>query len=72
MIAQFELELEPKPRGIPQIEISFEVDASGILDVSAVDRESGKRESIQVKKLKSRLSPQDIEEMVVAAESYQF
>jgi len=69
-IAHFELALEPRPRGIPQIEVIFEVDASGILNVTAVDKHTGQSDGIKITKVKSHLTPGDIEDMVAAAESY--
>lgn len=59
------------PRGVPQIEVSFEVDANGILDVKAVDKTTGKSEGITIKNDKGRLSQADIDRMVEEAKSFE-
>merc|ERR1712110_1409618 len=58
------------PRGVPQIEVSFEVDANGILQVGAEDKGTGKAEKITITAEKGRLSEEDIERMVREAEQY--
>src|SRR5271170_7126456 len=60
----------PAPRGIPQIEVTFEIDANGILKVSASDKVAGKSESITITNDKGRLSKEDIERMVEEAEKF--
>ncbi|KAL6865881.1 ATPase with role in protein import into the ER [Amphichorda felina] len=71
MLGKFELTgIPPAPRGVPQIEVSFELDANGILKVSAHDKGTGKQESITITNDKGRLSPEDIERMVAEAEKY--
>ncbi len=62
--------IPPMPRGIPQIEISYDVDANGILNVNAVEKSSGKSEKITVTNDKGRLSKDDIEKMLNDAEKY--
>ena len=62
--------IPPMPRGIPQIEITYDVDANGILNVSAVEKSSGKSEKIIVTNDKGRLSKDEIERMVEEAEQY--
>ena len=62
--------IPPMPRGIPQIEISYDVDANGILNVNAVEKSSGKSEKITVTNDKGRLSKDDIEKMLTDAEKY--
>jgi heat shock protein 1/8 len=62
--------LPPMPRGMPQIEISYELDTNGILSVSAVEKSSGKSEKITIKNESNRLSKEDIEKMVAEAEKY--
>jgi L1 cell adhesion molecule like protein len=62
--------IPPMPRGIPQIEITYDVDANGILNCSAVEKSSGKSEKIVVTNDKGRLSKDEIEEMVKQAEMY--
>ena len=62
--------IPPMPRGIPQIEISYDLDANGILNVSASEKSSGKEEKIQVKNDSSRLSKDDIEKMIADAKKY--
>merc|ERR1711912_15877 len=71
LLGKFELTgIPPAPRGVPQIEVSFEVDANGILQVSAEDKGTGKAEKITITAEKGRLSEEDIERMVQEAEQY--
>lgn len=58
-------------RGVPQIEVTFEVDANGILNVKAEDKASGKSEKITITNDKGRLSQEEIERMVHEAEEFQ-
>ncbi|SMR42348.1 unnamed protein product [Zymoseptoria tritici ST99CH_1A5] len=70
-LGKFELNGIPAaPRGQPQIEVTFELDANGILRVSAGDKGTGKSESITITNDKGRLSAEDIERMVEEAEKY--
>merc|ERR1712153_29081 len=70
-LGKFELTgIPPAPRGVPQIEVSFEVDANGILQVSAEDKGTGKAEKITITAEKGRLSEEDIERMVREAEEF--
>lgn len=70
-LGEFMLEgIPPMPRGQPQIEVSFEVDANGILKVSAKEKTTGKQMQIEIKNDKGRLSSEDIEKMVREAEIY--
>ncbi len=62
--------LPPMPRGMPQIEITYELDANNILSVSAVEKSSGKSEKITIKNESNRLSKEDIDRMVAEAEKY--
>ena len=62
--------IPPAPRGVPQIEVTFDIDANGILNVSAVDKSSGKSEKITITNDKGRLSKEDIERMVSDAEKF--
>ena len=62
--------IPPMPRGIPQIEITYDVDANGILNVSAVEKSSGKSEKITVTNDKGRLSKEEVDRMVAEAEKY--
>ena len=72
LLGKFELTgIPPAPRGVPKIEVSFDLDANGILNVSASDEGSGKSEKIQIKNDKGRLSQEDIERMLADAEKYQ-
>jgi L1 cell adhesion molecule like protein len=57
------------PRGMPQIEITYDIDANGILSVSAVEKSTGKSNNITIKNEKGRLSKDDIEKMVSEAEA---
>merc|ERR1719491_502185 len=71
LLGQFELTgIPPAPRGVPQIEVTFEVDANGILQVSAEDKGTGKKEQITITAEKGRLSEDEIERMVKEAELY--
>ena len=70
-LGQFELSgIPPAPRGVPQIEVTFEIDANGILQVSAEDKGTGKSEKITITADKGRLSDEEIERMVQEAEQY--
>jgi len=69
-LGRFDLaEIPPAPRGVPQIEVTFDIDANGILNVSAQDKESGKQQSIIIK-ASSGLSDDEIEKMVADAETH--
>jgi heat shock protein 5 len=69
MLGKFELSgIPPAPRGVPQIEVTFEIDVNGILHVSAEDKSSGKKEAITITNDKGRLSEEDIQRMVKEAE----
>jgi len=71
LLGTFKLEgIPPAPRGIPQIEVSFDLDANGIMKVEASDKGSGKKENITIQNDKGRLSAEDIEKMVEEAEKY--
>jgi len=68
-LGQFDLkDIPPAPRGTPQIEVTFDLDANGILNVSAKDKQTGKEQSIQIK-ASSGLSDDEIERMVKDAEA---
>ena len=68
-LGQFDLSgIAPAPRGVPQIEVTFEIDANGILQVSAEDKGTGKSESITITAEKGRLSEEEIQRMVEDAE----
>jgi heat shock 70kDa protein 1/2/6/8 len=62
--------IPPAPRGIPQIEVTFDLDANGILNVSAKDSSTGKQETITIKNDKGRLSKAEIDRMLSDAEKY--
>merc|ERR1712091_706323 len=71
ILGKFELTgIPPAPRGVPQIEVTFEIDANGILQVSAEDKGTGKAEKITITAEKGRLSEEDIERMVREAEEF--
>jgi len=70
-LGKFELTgIPPAPRGVPQIEVSFELDANGILKVTAGDKGTGKSESITITNDKGRLTQEEIDRMVEEAEMY--
>merc|ERR1711862_1046544 len=62
--------IPPAPRGVPQIEVTFDIDANGILNVSAADKSSGKSEKITITNEKGRLSQSEIDRMVAEAEKF--
>jgi len=71
LLGKFTLEgIPPMPRGQPQIDVSFDVDANGILNVSALEKSTGKEQKITITNDKGRLSQEDIEKMVADAEKY--
>lgn len=71
MLGTFELTgIPPAPRGVPQIEVCFDLDANGILNVTASDKSTGKEEKITISNDKGRLSQDEIDKMVNDAESY--
>ena len=71
LLGTFELSgIPPAPRGVPQISVCFDIDANGILNVSAEDKASGKSEKIVITNDKGRLSKEEIERMVQDAEKY--
>ncbi|ORX67944.1 glucose-regulated protein [Linderina pennispora] len=70
-LGKFELtNIPPAPRGVPQIEVTFEIDANGILKVGAIDKGTGKGESITITNNKGRLSQEEIDRMVKEAEEF--
>nr|ACG60422.1 heat shock protein 70-1 [Tetranychus cinnabarinus] len=71
LLGKFELSgIPPAPRGVPQIEVTFDIDANGILNVSAVDKSTGRENKITITNDKGRLSKEQIEKMVHEAEKY--
>jgi L1 cell adhesion molecule like protein len=71
LLGKFELSgIPPAPRGVPQINVVFDIDANGILNVSAEDKTTGNKNKITITNDKGRLSKEDIERMVQEAEKY--
>merc|ERR1712185_40722 len=71
LLGKFNLDgIPPMPRGRPQIEVTYDIDANGILNVSAVEKSTGKSNKITITNDKGRLSKEDIERMVNEAESF--
>jgi len=71
LLGKFELTgIPPAPRGVPQVEVTFDIDANGILNVSAVDKTTGRSNKITITNDKGRLSKEDIERMLAEAEKY--
>ena len=69
-LGRFDLQdIPPAPRGVPQIEVSFDIDANGILNVSAKDKATGKEQSIVIK-ASSGLSDDEVEQMIKDAEAH--
>ena len=71
LLGKFELSgIPPAPRGVPQIEVTFDIDANGILNVSASDKSTGKGNKIRITNDKGRLNKEEIDRMVKEAEQY--
>nr|KAG5693386.1 hypothetical protein BaRGS_015673 [Batillaria attramentaria] len=71
LLGRFELVgIPPAPRGVPQIEVTFDIDANGIMTVTAQDKSTGKKSHVTIKNDKGRLSKEDIDRMVNDAEKY--
>merc|ERR1719163_1362848 len=71
LLGKFHLDgIPPAPRGVPQIEVTFDIDANGILNVSAQDKSTGKQNQITITNEKGRLSQSEIDRMVSEAEKY--
>jgi len=62
--------IPPAPRGVPQIEVTFEIDANGVLQVSAQDKGTDNKEKITITNDQNRLTPEDIEQMIADAEKF--
>jgi len=71
MLGNFHLDgIPPAPRGVPQIEVSFDIDANGIMNISAADKSTGKSNKVTITNDKGRLSKEDIDEMIKKAEQF--
>jgi heat shock 70kDa protein 1/2/6/8 len=71
MLGKFQLEgIPPMPRGVPQIDVTFDIDANGILNVTAMEKSTGKEQKITIKNDKGRMTPEEIERLVQEAEQY--
>lgn len=71
LLGKFELSgIPPAPRGVPQVEVTFDIDANGILNVSAEDKTTGRSSRITITNDKGRLSKEEIERMVAEAERF--
>ena len=71
ILGKFQLDgIPPAPRGMPQIEVAFDLDANGVLNVNAIDKAGGKSNKITITNDKGRLSKDDIDRMVAEAEKY--
>jgi L1 cell adhesion molecule like protein len=63
-------DIPPMPRGVPQIEVSFDIDANGILNVTALEKSTGKSNKVEITNDKSRLSKEEVERMTQDADKY--
>ena len=71
LLGKFQLDgIPPMPRGVPQIEVTFDVDANGILNVSASEKSTGKSNKVTITNDKARLSKEDVERLISEAEKY--
>merc|ERR1712078_690168 len=71
LLGKFDLQnIPPAPRGVPQVEVTFEIDVNGVLRVAAEDKGAGSKESITISNDQNRLTPEDIERMVNDAEKF--
>ena len=71
LLGKFQLDgLPPMPRGVPQIDVSYDIDSNGILNVSAIEKSSGKEHNITITNDKGRMSAEEIEKLVEEAERY--
>merc|ERR1719461_199989 len=71
-LGKFELAgIPPAPRGVPQIEVTFEIDANGILSVKAADKGTGNEEEITITADKSRPSQEEVDEMIKSAKEFE-
>ena len=72
LLGKFDLTgIPPAPRGVPQIEVTFEIDSNGILKVSAEDKGNGNKKNIVINSNQNRLSDEEIERMIKDAEKYE-
>jgi endoplasmic reticulum chaperone BiP len=62
--------IPPAPRGVPQIEVTFEIDVNGILKVTAEDKRNGNKNNIVINSDTNRLSPEEIERMIIDSEKF--
>lgn len=71
LLGEFELSgIPPAPRGVPQIEVTFDLDANGLLRVTAQDKSTGKKNNVEIKDSRGRLSKDDVERMIKESERY--
>ena len=71
LLGKFDLTgIPPSPRGVPQIEVTFEIDVNGILKVTAEDKGTGNKNNIVINNNQNRLSPEDIERMIKDSEKF--
>ena len=71
LLGTFQLDgIPPAPRGVPQIEVTFDVDANGIMNIEALDKGSGNKNNVTITNDSGRLNQDDIERMVEEAEKY--
>lgn len=69
-LGKFDMNIPAAPKGVPQVEVTFEIDENSILTVSAVDKGTGKKERVTITNDMGRLTPDQIEKMIKDSEKF--